>query len=306
MKINLKVYGSLILIPILISLSWLLAGDLVKFIPSVELTIGRIGLSSIALFFMFLFSKNIDFNKLKLKTSDIKWWLGHIILTLTGRVFYFILSTQSLKTISPLQAMIFNGLLPIFSILFIRLSGEPFKNKLIPFYSTLSSIFAILSIFSLYEGPWKITIGLILMFFAILFFSLHLSLYKHFIKDETATETLFIQFTLCFFTLLPFNFNFIQPILKLDNIKIIEFLVYSLICNLAPFFLLHYCLKHLKSINIQLICTLTPIFGILMQFLTGNVLIPFKFIILTIFTILFISLSLYFDFIPSKEISNDK
>ncbi|MCK6596730.1 MAG: DMT family transporter [Bdellovibrionaceae bacterium] len=304
MKNHFKVYLSLIFIPILVSLSWIIGGDLVKVMPTVTLTIARIAFSTVTLLIMlFLFNRK-DLTNLQNRIIKLDWWKGQLILTLTGRVLYFILSTHALKSISPLQAILFNGLLPIFGLFLARISGQKFKNKLIPFFSFLTSLSAIAAIFNIFSGSWILNLGIIEMFFAVFFFSLHISLYKKYVSSKSATETLFSQFLLCFLILLPFDFDFINPLFQITIHDLIKFLIYSIVCNLAPFFLLHYTLKYIKPINIQLVCTLAPIFGLFFNFLYQKSQISNLFIYLTLLTVALISITIFLDFQSTKGSTN--
>lgn len=304
MNNKLIILFELILIPVLVSLSWILGGNLVKSFGTIDLTIARIGLSGFLLLplLFFSFNKSTILNLKNMKSAN--WWFNQIILTITGRVLYFILSTNALKTITPLQAIMFNSLLPIFGIGLSAFIGEKYKNKNVLTMSVFASFFTMLAIFSLVKDSWYLNVGLIEMFFAVFFFSLHIVLYKKLIINEGAVQVLCVQFLLCFIFIYPLNFRFYESFKNITNDQLIYFILYTTVCNLLPFFLLHHSLRHVKALNVQLVCTLTPICGIILSFLFGERNISITFIILTLVSILLIGLILFLELRSKQEYKN--
>lgn len=250
-------------IPMLISLSWLLGGNLVAKISPIALSSSRVAIGAAVLF---LFS-DIRRSQEKLTRSEkLRWWGHQLLLALTGRVVYFYLSARSLLSITPFEAVLISTMLPVFLLGLERLMGKPFKNYLIPF-GALASVGAVVS--SLFvaspSGSFHFSVGHLEMALAMFAFATHMLFYKRFVRDPHPANPLFAQFLIAALILLPLDISGLAQLSVFSVMDWLQLIIYAVVCNLLPFVLVHYCLKRFSSFSVGAVAILSPLFSFVIK-----------------------------------------
>ena len=287
-------YLLLLLIPILISMSWLLGADLIHKISPLTLSSFRLLIGALVLL-IFADFKNLFFYKDNKKL--ISWWLNQLILSIFGRMFYFYLSAKSLLLISPFEAILVSSSLPVIILLIQRALGKLFISPLMPVFSFASFMAVILSMYFYNNNFNNFNLGHLEIFVAMIAFAIHLILYPKLIGEhEKPVNVLFAQFILGAMFLLPMNFQDISSFFHLSIAEWIKFLVYSVVCNLLPFVIVHYALRRTSAFVVGMTSILSPLFTIISKDIFYKQALNNTFIILSLISCLFISLTIAIDF----------
>ncbi|MGE3611036.1 MAG: DMT family transporter [Bacteriovoracaceae bacterium] len=286
----------LLLIPFLISLNWLIGGNLVKILPPMTLAASRMLLATMVLFF---FSNILQAQINWSKTRKISWWKEQFVLSFTGRACYSVFSIYALTMISPFAALVIASLLPVFLILIERLGGKSFKNKYVPSFAFLSTIITLATlnfIPSLESSLGNISYrGLLCMGVAIFLFAIHLTFYKRTIRDDSSSNPLFAQFLIAAILVISIEPLSLLKIFQLTLKEWFQLLMYSIVCNLIPFALVHYSLKKYSPLIIGSVSILSPLFAFIFKGIYTSISIPWIFIILTILASFFVFMTIKFD-----------
>jgi drug/metabolite transporter (DMT)-like permease len=250
-------------IPMLISLSWLLGGNLVAKISPIALSSSRVAIGAIVLF---LFSDIRRSHDKLTRSEKFRWWGQQLLLALTGRVIYFYLSAQSLLSITPFEAVLISTMLPVFLLGLERVLGKPFKSYLIPI-GAVTSVGAVISglFVASPAGSFHFSIGHLEMALAMFAFAIHMLLYKRFIRDPHPGNPLFAQFLIAALILLPLDITGLTQFSAFSFGDWFQFIVYALVCNLLPFVLVHYCLKSFSSFSVGAVAILSPLFSFVIK-----------------------------------------
>ena len=272
MSIQAKSLQAVILlsIPVTVSLSWVLGGELVKAIPPVSLSIGRLALG-VLVFFLF---SSITRDLKDLPTPEkMRWWGQQALLAATGRSAYYALTATSLVSISPLEALIITTLMPVFTLALQRLIGVRFSSPGVPTFgllATAATVAAIVLKSGLSEsGISTLHMGRLLMMAGIAAYVVHLVLYARFVKDKNPANPLFAQFLFGFLMLLPFEPHGLGFMSHLTAVSWFQFLVYALVCNIVPFVAAHYALQTFGPFIVSTVASTSPFFGTLFAMALG-------------------------------------
>lgn len=279
---------TLLLMPLLNALSWLLGGALLSKIDPYSLSTLRTLIVAIILILTLLITERSHFSKI-LQSKNLKWWKDQLVLSLSGRVLYYYYSAKSMLSISPLEAIIITTLMPI-----LALAAEKIYSKIDLSAGTIvmgifACTFGIISIFLSTESRLvSFKIGHVEMLFAVAAFAFHTVYYKAKVKDSSPTILLMAQFSIGAVLMLPFlPHTAITQFANLDLSNWFRFLFYSIICGLGPFVLLHYCLKKYDPFIVLTFSLLSPLFAILLRGVYKYTPISNSFVICTIFTCIF-------------------
>lgn len=272
----------LLAIPVTVSLSWVLGGELVATVSPLELSIGRLGLGTIAFFFV----SNIVSTQKALNVNErLAWWGQQFLLSITGRAAYYALTSTALLSISPLEALIMTSLMPVIAFSMERLLGKVFFSWKTPVFGLLASFFVVAALvvrdFSKINTLKPLHYGHGLMALGIAAYVLHMALYARLVKDKNPANPLFAQFLIGFLLLIPFEPQALMFMKDLNALKWVHFLIYALICNIIPFVAVHFCLKHFDSFKVSTVSILSPLFGTFFALAYGSPLPSSVFFILT-------------------------
>jgi drug/metabolite transporter (DMT)-like permease len=268
-------------IPLSVSLSWILGGELVKKMSPLVLSSSRM-LVGVAI--LLLFSNILATQRSWSRDQRLVWWRNQLILALTGRTLYYYLSSASLLSISPVDALLVTSLMPVFALFIERILGTRFRTILLPVSGLLASGFAVAAVASSRNAgvPISSALGYLEIIGAVLSFSLHLSLYSRMTKDDSPVNPLMVQFAIGAAFLLPADLLGYQAFSKFSAVDWGQFAVYSAVCNLLPFVLVHYALKLVSPLTVASASIVSPLFGIVMvQGFSGTPIAP-SFISLTL------------------------
>jgi drug/metabolite transporter (DMT)-like permease len=292
----------LMMIPFLVSLNWLIGGNLIQQIPALPMAGGRLLFATLALFILFLFTSRRSREK---SNVDLNWLKNQFILSITGRVIYTAASIWALALISPFEAIVLGALTPIFLIAIEGFFGSGFKNRYVPTFGLLSVTFAILSLttseLSHHQKSFSV-LGYALMIFAVSAFSVHLSLYKRFEIDKSSIAPLMTQFAMATIILLPFGLTGFKHFFILDFNGWLQFFLYSVVCNLTPFILVHHSLKKYSPFTVGSVSILAPLMAFLFRNVYSSGTLELKFLILSLVACGFVFLTTKFDrLIPANK-----
>jgi drug/metabolite transporter (DMT)-like permease len=250
-------------IPVLISLSWLLGGNLVSKVSPIDLSSSRVAVGAAVLL---LFSSIRRSHATFTNSEKLKWWGHQLLLSLTGRVLYFYLSARSLLSITPFEAVLISTMLPVFLLGLERSMGKRFKSLLIP-VGALASVGAVIT--SLFvaspSGSFHFSTGHLEMALAMLAFAIHILLYKRFVRDTHPANPLFAQFLIAALIMLPMDTTGLMQLGGFSLADWVQFIIYAVVCNLAPFVLVHYCLKNFSSFTVGAVAILSPLFAFVIK-----------------------------------------
>lgn len=290
----------LILIPVLVSLSWLFGGNLIRDLNPMTLTTGRIVLSAIVLFFV---SSIVRSQKNWTWTERKRWWKNQAFLSLTGRVFYYYFSVRALLTISPFEAVLVTTQLPILSIFLERIFGmRTFPSLVIPVFGIFTSFVAAVAVWSVhFPSQLFFRSGYIDMLFAILCFGIHLVFYKEKVRDSSSVNPLFAQFLLASFIMLPLALPRMDELWHLDIVDWGQMFIYTFICGLLPFILVHHALKKFTAFSVASVSILSPVFAVLFKGIYTNQKLSLVFITFIILTCICTFLTLKMDMRHKKQ-----
>lgn len=285
---------SLVAIPILISLSWLLGGNLVSKVEPSALAAARV---TFAAAFLFFFSNIRRDHTMWSPKSKKVWWRDQALLSVTGRAGYFFFSTLALVWITPFEAVLISTLLPIFLLFIERFAGKPFVSLQIPIFGILSCLLALASLLVMKSSANvvngnQLNLGHLSMAFAVLLFAFHLFYYKKSIRDHSATNPLAAQFSIAAILLLPFGAAHLQQFFSLNFLEWIQFVGYAVVCNLLPFVLVHRCMKTLAPIHVAAASVLSPLFAVLFKQVYTSAAVPNSFLLLGASSLVFVLLTL--------------
>ena len=284
----------LLLIPILISLSWLLGGNLIRELHPMTLASGRVVLSAAFLFFT---SSILHSQKNWTWAEKKTWWKDQAFLSLTGRVFYYYFSARALLTISPFEAVLITTQLPIFSMFLERIFRmRVFSSFAIPALGIATSFIAAIAVWSSnFESHLFFRPGYIEMLLAILFFGIHLVFYKKKVRDASSLNPLFAQFLLASLVMLPLGFSQMRELGELGLFDWGQMLIYTFVCGLLPFVLVHHSLKKFTAFSVAAVSILSPIFAICFKSVYTSQTLSLVFVFLTLLTCLFTFFTLSMD-----------
>jgi drug/metabolite transporter (DMT)-like permease len=262
--LNLRSFKNIILIagiPLSVSLSWILGGELVKKISPLVLSSSRM-LVGIAI--MILFSNINATQRGWSRNQRLEWWRNQLILAITGRTLYYYFSSRALLSISPLDALLVTSLMPVFSLFMERIFGARFRTLLLPTSGLLASGFAFAAVASSRKAGVSASsaLGYLEIIGAVVSFSLHLSLYGRVTKDDSPVNPLMVQFAIGAACLLPADLSGYQAFSHFSATDWGHFAVYAAVCNLLPFVLVHYALKIVSPLTVASASVVSPLFGI--------------------------------------------
>ena len=187
------------------------------------------------------------------------------------------LSSAALLSISAVDAVLVTSLMPVFSIFIERIFGTRFRTYLLPLCGFLASLTAFCAVLSARGslGAFSLTIGHFEIVAAIIFFTLHLSLYSRMTKEPSPVNPLMVQFTLAALLLLPADLGGYQAFSSFTTTNWIQFTVYAVVCNLLPFVLVHYALKLTSPLAVASASIASPLFGIVFaRIISGTEIVP--------------------------------
>jgi drug/metabolite transporter (DMT)-like permease len=249
----------------------------------------RFAVGSIVLIF---FTDIKNFIRNNSKVQLINWFLTQLILAISGRALYAYFSSSSLLSITPFEAVLISTSLPVLLIVLERfIFKNKFKNLFTPILSILSFATVLASIINYNSNKNfdlnRLSVGHFEMLIAMLFYAVHLIFYKKQVKDKSPANPLFIQFVIAFVLLFPFNIECYNSFYSLNFNDWFKFFTYSIVCNLLPFVLVHYCLKIYSSFTVGAVAILSPVCSFIFSTFYEQKSFDVRFVLLSILACLF-------------------